>query len=70
MAVLDDGPARTCATALGVGVRGTLGLLILAKRGGAIPTVRAPIDALRAAGYHLGEALVAAVLAEAGEAEG
>ena len=69
-AVLDDGPARTCAQALGVGVRGTLGLLVLAKREGAIPAVRPPIDLLLGAGYHLGAALVAAVLSEAGEAEG
>ena len=68
-AVLDDGPARTCAGALGVGVRGTLGLLVLAKREGAIPAVRSPINALLGAGYHLGAALVAAVLAEADETE-
>ena len=69
-AVLDDRPARTCAQALGVGVRGTLGLLVLAKREGAIPTVRPSIDLLLGTGYHLGAALVAAVLSEAGEPEG
>ena len=66
-AVLDDAPARTCAKALGVRVRGTLGPLVLAKREGVIPAVRPPIDALLGAGYHLGSALVAAVVAEAGE---
>ena len=66
-AVLDERAARACAEALGVGVRGTLGLLVLAKREGAVSAVRPHVDALLGAGYHLGSALVAAVLDEAGE---
>ena len=33
-AILDDGPARTCARTLGVNVRGALGLLVLASARG------------------------------------
>lgn len=68
--VLDDRAARACAQTLGVRPRGTLGLLVLAKREGVIPRVRPAVDALLAAGYHLGEALVATVLASVGEADG
>lgn len=67
-AVLDDGAARTCARTFGVRVRGTLGVLVLAKRQGAIAAVRPRVEALLRAGYHLGPDLVAAVLEEAGEA--
>ena len=66
-AVLDDRAARACAQTLGVRPRGTLGLLVLAKREGLVAEVRPPIDALLAAGYHLGDDLVAAVLADVGE---
>ncbi|MDT7857292.1 DUF3368 domain-containing protein [Rubrivirga sp. S365] len=66
--VLDDRAARACARTFGVGSRGMLGLLVLAKREGAIAGVRPYVDALLAAGYYLGDDLVAAVLAEAGEA--
>lgn len=67
-AVLDDRAARACARTFGVQTRGTLGLLVLAKREGVIETVRPAIDALLAAGYHLGADLVAAVLADVDEA--
>jgi predicted nucleic acid-binding protein len=38
-AVLDDRAARNCAAALGVATRGTIGILLLAKREGALATV-------------------------------
>lgn len=66
-AVLDDRAARACAQTLGVRPRGTLGLLVLARREGVIAAVRPAIDALLAAGYHLGPDLIAAVLADVGE---
>lgn len=69
-AVLDERAARACAQTLGVRPRGTLGLLVLAKREGVIAEVRPAIDALLAAGYHLGADLVAVVLADVGEAGG
>lgn len=66
-AVLDDRAARACAAALGVETRGTLGLLVLAKRAGVLSEIRPAIDALLAAGYYLGPALVDIVLADANE---
>lgn len=69
-AVLDERAARTCAKALGVRARGTLGLLVLAKREGVVLAVRPHVEALLAAGYHLGADLVALVLARVGEGDG
>ena len=66
-AVLDERAARACAQTLGVRPRGTLGILVLAKREGAVAAVRPHIDALLAAGYHLGADLIAVVLVEVGE---
>ena len=68
-AVLDERAGRACAKALGLRPVGTLGLLTLAKRQGAIAAVRPSIEALLGAGYHLGADLIAVVLEEAGEHE-
>ena len=65
--VLDERAGRTCAKALGLRLRGTLGLLVLAKEEKALSEVRPHLDALVRAGYRLGSDLVAAVLEEAGE---
>lgn len=67
-AILDDHAGRTCARALGLRPRGTLGVLVLAKGQGAISKVRPHLDALLAAGYHLSPELIAIALEEAGEA--
>ena len=65
--MLDERAARACDQTLGVRPRGTLGLLVLAKRGGRLTEVRPAIEALLGAGYHLGADLVATVLSDAGE---
>jgi uncharacterized protein len=44
--ILDDRPARRLAQALGLRVRGTIGVLIVAKRAGLLPTIRPSLDAL------------------------
>ena len=46
-AILDDRDARRCAQALRIGVRGTIGLVILAKQIGSIPLAR-PVSEERA----------------------
>jgi predicted nucleic acid-binding protein len=66
-AVLDNRAARACARTFGVPTRGTLGLLVHAKREGRVDRVRPLINAMLAAGYHLGDDLVAAVLKSVGE---
>lgn len=63
----DDRAARTCATAMGLVVIGTLGVLVRAKRLGALPTVRPIIDELRAGGHRLSDAAIAEALAAANE---
>lgn len=67
-AVLDDRAARNCAAALGIPTRGTLGILLLAKREGAIAAVAPVIAALRDAGMYLDLALERSVLELADEA--
>jgi predicted nucleic acid-binding protein len=66
-AILDDLRARRAADRLGIPVRGTLGLLIVAKDLGIVPQVQSVIADLRRAGLYLSEAVVAQVLARAGE---
>jgi predicted nucleic acid-binding protein len=66
-AVLDDGDARRCAQALGVTVRGSLGIVLLAKRVGEIPAARPLIDQLRRVGLYLTDDLANQALALVGE---
>ncbi len=65
--VLDDLTARAEADRLGIPKTGTLRLLIDAKRSGIIPSVRAPLDQLRARGMWLSNAVWREVLTQAEE---
>lgn len=67
IAVLDDLEARRCAQVLGIAVRGTLGLVLRARRKGSIPAAKPTIQLLRQAGLYLSEALVARILSLVGE---
>lgn len=66
--LLDDRAAVVYARGLGLRVIGTLGILILAKRQGKLAQVAPLIEQLRTSGHYLGEAVIAAALAAAGEA--
>lgn len=66
-AIVDDRAARSCAASLRIPVRGTLGLVLLAKRDGHIAAVAPMIEALRAQGLYLDQHVVDAVLVLAGE---
>jgi len=66
-AVLDDRAARNCAIALGLPVRGTLGMLLLAKKTGLIERVEPVLQEVMAAGLYVHDHLRAAVLRRAGE---
>lgn len=57
-AIIDDLAARRCAATLGVPVRGTLGLVLLAKKRGRIPLARPVLLALRQAGMYLSDRIV------------
>jgi len=65
--VIDERRGRAVATRLGVAVKGTLGVLVLAKRSGLMPAVAPVIQAMRERGLWLGAEVVAEVLSLAGE---
>ena len=67
VAVLDDLDGRRCAAQLGVRVVGTLGVVLAAKRAGAIPTARTAVEALVESGLYLTEDVIARALALVGE---
>ena len=66
-AILDDGPARRCAAALGVPDRGTLAAIVLAKRRGLVPAARPLFEELLAKGLRADERVVARAIQLAGE---
>lgn len=66
-AIIDDLSGRRCAAALGVPVRGTLGLALLAKQRGRIPSARVVLEQLRKGGMYLSNAVMHEALARVGE---
>lgn len=66
-ALVDDLPARRCASSLGIPVRGTLGLVLVAKQRGVIPKARRVLERLIAAGMYLAESIVTHALEMVGE---
>lgn len=51
-AILDDMSARKCAGSLGIPVRGTVGIILLAKQRGIIPAAAPIVKELLKAGLH------------------
>ena len=66
-AVIDDLEGRRCAESLGVPLRGTLGLVLRARRQGIIEEARPVVERLRLAGMYLSDWVMDAALAEVGE---
>lgn len=66
-AILDDLAARRCAATLGIPVRGTLGLILLAKERGVIPLARPVIERMCLAGMYLSDSVIDNALAIVGE---
>ncbi|MEZ4767580.1 MAG: DUF3368 domain-containing protein [Caldilineales bacterium] len=66
-AILDDGAARRCARSLSVPIKGTLGIVLLAKRRGVIDSATSVLDTIRQRGFRLDERLIASALQELGE---
>ena len=66
-AVLDDLAARRCASALGIKVIGTIGLLLLAKQRGLIPAIQPALQSVEDAGLFLSRAQRELILSRAGE---
>lgn len=67
LAIIDDLAARRCAAALGVPVRGTLGLVLLAKSRGQIESAKTVLRDLRDAGMYLSDDVTQRALALVGE---
>lgn len=65
--LVDDLAARRHAQSLGLKVVGTLGVLVHAKRKRLLPSIAASVEQLRASGYWMSDATVAAALAAANE---
>lgn len=56
-AIIDDREARRCAMSLHCRFTGTIGVIILAKRRGLIPSIRESLEKLRNAGLWMSEEL-------------
>jgi len=67
--LMDDKLARRAAASVGLGVIGTAGVLIQAKRLAKIEAVAPLLRTLQASGYHLAPNLVAGILQLTGEQE-
>lgn len=65
--LIDDRAARNCAAALGIPVRGTLGVLLLAKKAGLVERVEPVLQEIVAAGLHVHPNLRDDILRLAGE---
>lgn len=64
---IDDRPAKKCAHLFGIKVKGTLAVLIEAKRQGFIPLVRPCLVKLKANGFRMSEGIFQSALRLAGE---
>jgi hypothetical protein len=65
--VIDDAAGRRCATALGVPLIGTLGVVVRAKRLGRIDSAAAVFRSLRDTGFRIDDRTVRRVLGQIGE---
>lgn len=66
-AVIDDLQGRRCAEAHGIPLRGTVGLILRARRLSLIPSARAALECVRQAGLFLSDRMCTEVLKEFGE---
>jgi predicted nucleic acid-binding protein len=60
--ILDDGAARKCAKTFGIPMKGTLAIVILAKKHGLIPSAAKLLRAVQEAGLRLDDELIRVVL--------
>jgi predicted nucleic acid-binding protein len=62
VAVLDDKAARRSATALGIQVVGTLGILLAAKQGGLVESLQVAVDRVRNCGLFVDDAVASRII--------
>jgi predicted nucleic acid-binding protein len=63
-AILDDGAARRCAASFGIHVKGSLAVVILARKRGIIPSAKLILQAMREAGLRLDDQIIRQALNE------
>jgi len=63
-AILDDGAARKCAITFGIDVKGSLAIVILAKKRGLIPLAKQTLRTMQEVGLRLDENTIRQVLKE------
>jgi predicted nucleic acid-binding protein len=66
-AIIDDLAGRRCAAALNIPVRGTLGLVLIAKQRGHISSARMVLHQLRLGGMYLSDRVLNEALMKVGE---
>jgi predicted nucleic acid-binding protein len=66
-AIIDDLAGRRCAAALNIPVRGTLGLVLIAKQRGHISSARYLLQQLRQGGMYLSDRVLNEALKKVGE---
>jgi predicted nucleic acid-binding protein len=66
-AIVDDLSARKCASFLQIPVRGTLGIILVAKKRGLIPHARPVIEELILSGMYLSRSIIDEALKRVGE---
>jgi len=65
--LMDEKKGRRKLTQLGLNKIGTVGILLKAKQSGLLPTIRPELERLRRQGFSLSQAVIDAVLQQAGE---
>lgn len=65
--IIDDLAGRKCAASLNIPLRGTLGIVLVAKRRGLIPLARPVIEAMMGAGLYLSRRVLDEALGRVGE---
>lgn len=68
--LIDERKGRAIARERGLNVRGTLGVLVDARRAGHITSLRSTLDDLRDQGFRVAEALVSEALTQSGRTAG
>jgi len=66
-AVIDDLAGRKCAACLNIPVRGTLGIILIAKKRGLIPFARPVLETLLRSGMYLSRSVLDQALRQVGE---
>lgn len=66
-AIIDDGQGRDCAETFGIPLRGTLGLVMMAKNRGLIPAARPLVEILKQHGMYLSESVIDKAMSLIGE---